>query len=162
MGGTHSKEDEKYMQNFQCFVNTSFCVWNECFPGFCVPFSDISLYYDYKVYMKFHRVFVNFVVFIAIGYFQNLTVIFHIVNELLLFTSCNYVTILACSFFLLSLAPQPSLGLGLLLKIRLNFLEPSQQFSVLQGRVVSPTPNPHPGGPGLCIYIPQRQGGYPF
>jgi hypothetical protein len=23
-------------------------------------------------------------------------------------------------------------------------------------------PNPHPGGPGLCIYIPQRQGGYPF
>jgi len=32
----------------------------------------------------------------------------------------------------------------------------------LQGRVVSPTPNPHPGGPGLCIYIPQRQGGYPF
>jgi hypothetical protein len=30
-------------------------------------------------------------------------------------------------------------------------------FSViffLQGRVVSPTPNPHPGGPGLCIYIP--------
>jgi hypothetical protein len=32
----------------------------------------------------------------------------------------------------------------------------------LQGKVVSPTPNPHPGGPGLCIYIPQRQGGYPF
>jgi hypothetical protein len=62
-----------------------------------------------------------------------------------------------------SLAPQPSLGLGLLHKIRLNFLEASQQFSFLQGRVVSPTPNPHPGGPGLCIiYIPQRQGGYPF
>jgi hypothetical protein len=63
---------------------------------------------------------------------------------------------------LLSLAPQPSLGLGLLHKIQLNFLEASQQFSFLQGRVVSPTPNPHPGGPGLCIYIPQRQGGYPF
>jgi hypothetical protein len=31
-----------------------------------------------------------------------------------------------------------------------------------QGRVVSPTPNPHPGGPGLCIYIPHRQSGYPF
>jgi hypothetical protein len=31
--------------------------------------------------------------------------------------------------FLLSLAPQPSLGLGLLHKIRLNFLEASQQFS---------------------------------
>jgi hypothetical protein len=64
-------------------------------------------------------------------------------------------------FFLLSLAPQPSIGLGLL-KIQLNFLEASQQLSFLQGRVVSPTPNPHPGGPGLCIYIPQRQGGYPF
>jgi hypothetical protein len=63
---------------------------------------------------------------------------------------------------LLSLAPQPSPGLGLLHKIRLNFLEASQQFSFLQGRVVSPTPNPHPGGPGLCIYIPQKQGGYPF
>jgi hypothetical protein len=62
---------------------------------------------------------------------------------------------------LLSLAPQPSLGLGHLLKIRLNFLEASQQF--LQGMFVSPTPNPHPGGPGLCIiYILQRQGGYPF
>jgi hypothetical protein len=65
-------------------------------------------------------------------------------------------------FFLFSLAPQPSLGLGLLHKIRLSFLEASQQFSFLQGRVVSPTPNPHPGGSGLCIYIPQRQGGYPF
>jgi hypothetical protein len=60
---------------------------------------------------------------------------------------------------LLSLAPQLSLGLGLLHKIRLNFLEASQQFSFLQGRVVSPTPNPHLGGPGLCIYILQRQGG---
>jgi hypothetical protein len=37
-------------------------------------------------------------------------------------------------------------------------LEASQQF-FLQDRVVNPTPNPHPGGPGLCIYIPQRQGG---
>jgi hypothetical protein len=64
-------------------------------------------------------------------------------------------------FFLLSLAPQPSLGHSLLHKIWLNFLEASQ-FSFLQGRVVSPTPNPHPRGPGLCIYIPQREGGYPF
>jgi hypothetical protein len=63
---------------------------------------------------------------------------------------------------LLSLAPEPSLGLGLLHKIQLNFLEASQQFSFLQGRVVSPMPNLHPGGPGLCIYIPQRQGGYTF
>jgi hypothetical protein len=63
---------------------------------------------------------------------------------------------------LLSLASQPSLGLDLLHKIRLNFLVASQKFSFLQGRVVSPTPNLHPGGPDLCIYIPQRQGGYPF
>jgi hypothetical protein len=67
---------------------------------------------------------------------------------------------LSLSFF--SLNPQPSLGLGLLDKIRLNFLEASQKLSFLQGRVVSPTPNPHPEVPGLCIYIPQRQGGYPF
>jgi hypothetical protein len=65
-------------------------------------------------------------------------------------------------FFLLSLSPQPSLRLGLLHKIRMNFLEASQQFSFLQGKVFSPTPNPHPRGPGLCIYIPQMQGGYPF
>jgi hypothetical protein len=63
---------------------------------------------------------------------------------------------------LLSLAPRPILCLGLLHKIRLNFLEASQQFSFLQGRIVSPTPNPHPGAPDLCIYIPQRQGCYPF
>jgi hypothetical protein len=69
--------------------------------------------------------------------------------------------ILIFLLLLLSLAPQPSLGLSLLHKIRLNFLEASQ-FSFLQGRVVSPTPNPHPGEPGLCIYIPQRQDGYPF
>jgi hypothetical protein len=66
------------------------------------------------------------------------------------------------SFSFFSLAPQPSSGLRLLHKIRLNFLEAPQQFSFLQGRVVSPTLNPHPGGPGLCIYIPQSQGGYLF
>jgi hypothetical protein len=43
--------------------------------------------------------------------------------------------------------------------IRPNFLEASQQFSFLQDRVVSPTPNPHPGELGLCIYISQRRGG---
>jgi hypothetical protein len=63
---------------------------------------------------------------------------------------------------LLSLAPQPSLGHGLLHKIRLNFLEASQKFSFLQGRVVSPTPNPHPGGPGLRTYIPQSFHGSKF
>jgi hypothetical protein len=79
----------------------------------------------------------------------------------LLFTF-NVALLLLLLLLLLSLASQPSLGLGLLLKIQLNFLEASQRFSFLQGKVVSPTPNPHPGGPGLCIYIPQRQGGYPF
>jgi hypothetical protein len=43
-----------------------------------------------------------------------------------------------------------------------EFLGGFSTIFFLQGRVVSPTPNPHPGGPGLCIYIPQRQGGYPF
>jgi hypothetical protein len=69
---------------------------------------------------------------------------------------------LADALFLPSLAPQPSLGLGFLHKTQLNFLEASQQFSFLQGRVVSPTSNTHLGGPGLCIYIPQRQGATHF
>jgi hypothetical protein len=51
------------------------------------------------------------------------------------------------------LAPQPSLGLGLLHKIRLNFLEASQQFSFLQVKVVSSTPNPHPGGISKLLYF---------
>jgi hypothetical protein len=59
-------------------------------------------------------------------------------------------------------------------------LEPSQvlaspfwgslTITFLQGWIVSPTPNPQPGGPGLRIYDRQRQGGpaippgtgYPF
>jgi hypothetical protein len=43
-----------------------------------------------------------------------------------------------------------------------EFLGGFSRIFFLQGRVVSPTPNPHPRGPGLCIHIPQRQGGYPF
>jgi hypothetical protein len=39
------------------------------------------------------------------------------------------------------LAPQPSLGLGLLLKIRLNFLEASQQFFYMV-RLLAPRPTP--------------------
>jgi hypothetical protein len=35
----------------------------------------------------------------------------------------------------------------------------SEHVKLLQGGVVSPTPNPQPGGPGLCIYNPRRQGG---
>jgi hypothetical protein len=47
-------------------------------------------------------------------------------------------------------------------QIRLNFMEASQQFSFLQGRVVSPTPNPHPAGPGLCILYPPEAGWLPI
>jgi hypothetical protein len=43
-----------------------------------------------------------------------------------------------------------------------EFLGGFSTFFFLEGRVLSPTPNSHPWGPGLCIYIPQRQGGYPF
>jgi hypothetical protein len=43
-----------------------------------------------------------------------------------------------------------------------EFLGGFSTIFFLQGEVVNPTPNPHPGGPGLCTYIPQRQGGYPF
>jgi hypothetical protein len=43
-----------------------------------------------------------------------------------------------------------------------EFLGGFSTIFFLQGRVVSPTPNPHPGGLGLCIYIPQRQGVYSF
>jgi hypothetical protein len=43
-------------------------------------------------------------------------------------------------------------------------------ITILRGWIVSPAPNPQPGGPGLCIYDPRRQGGpaippgtrYPF
>jgi hypothetical protein len=31
-------------------------------------------------------------------------------------------------------------------------------ITYLQGWIVSPAPNPQPGGPGLHIYDPQRQG----
>jgi hypothetical protein len=61
--------------------------------------------------------------------------------------SVNILILLLLLLLLLSLAPQPSLGLSLFHKIRLNFLEASQQFSFLQGSVVSPTPNLHPRGP---------------
>jgi hypothetical protein len=38
-----------------------------------------------------------------------------------------------------------------------EFLGGFSTIFFLQSKVVSPTPNPHPGGPGLCIYNPQRQ-----
>jgi hypothetical protein len=83
-----------------------------------------------------------------------------------------YIAYILSTFFF-SLAPQPSLGLGILRNLLpLKIAKFLGGFSTifLQGRVVSTTPNPHPGGPGLCIYIPQRQDGpvippgtgYPF
>jgi hypothetical protein len=45
---------------------------------------------------------------------------------------------------LLSLAPQLSLGLGLLHKIRLNFLGASQQFSFYRVGLLAPRPTPIP------------------
>jgi hypothetical protein len=39
------------------------------------------------------------------------------------------------------------------------FLSGFSTVIVLWGGVVSPTPNPQPGEPGLCIYDPWRQGG---
>jgi hypothetical protein len=57
------------------------------------------------------------------------------------FITCTLHHIL---FFLLllTLAPQPNLGLGLLHKIRLNFLEASQQFSIYRVRLLAPRPTP--------------------
>jgi hypothetical protein len=46
--------------------------------------------------------------------------------------------------FLISLAPQPGLGFGLLHKIRLNFLEASQQFSFYRVGLLAPRPTPIP------------------
>jgi hypothetical protein len=50
------------------------------------------------------------------------------------------------------MALQPKSGPGLPFRgfLTINFL---------QGWIVSPTPNPQPGGPGLRIYDLQRQGG---
>jgi hypothetical protein len=45
---------------------------------------------------------------------------------------------------LMSLAPQPSLGLGILHKIRLNFLEASQQFSFYRVGLLAPRQTPIP------------------
>jgi hypothetical protein len=55
---------------------------------------------------------------------------------------------------ILSLAPQSSLGLGLN-KIQLNFLEASQQFSFLQGRVVIPRPTPIPEDQASVFIFPR-------
>jgi hypothetical protein len=57
--------------------------------------------------------------------------------------------------FLLSLAPQPSLGLGLLHKIRLNFLEASQQFSFYRVGFLVPRPTSIPGEQASVFISPR-------
>jgi len=54
-------------------------------------------------------------------------------------------------FHLISLTPQPPP------QNPAEFLRGFSTILFLQGRVLIPTPNPHLGGSGLCIYIPQRQ-----
>ena len=42
----------------------------------------------------------------------------------------------------------------------LAFCSPGfEACDVLRGEVVSHSPNPQPGGTGLCIYEPRKQGG---
>jgi hypothetical protein len=43
-----------------------------------------------------------------------------------------------------------------------EFLGGFSTIFFLQGRVVSPTPNPHPGGPGLCILYSPEAGWLPI
>jgi hypothetical protein len=59
------------------------------------------------------------------------------------------------TFLLLSLAPQLSLGLGLLHKIRLNFLEASQQFSFYRVGLLAPRQTPIPEDQ-TSVFIPPR------
>jgi hypothetical protein len=56
---------------------------------------------------------------------------------------------------LLSLAPQPSLGLGLLHKIRLNFLEASQQFSFYRVGLLALRPTPMPDDQASVFISPR-------
>jgi hypothetical protein len=68
--------------------------------------------------------------------------------------SCYFITLLLL-LLLLSLVPQPSLGLGLLHKIRLNFLEASQQFSFYRVGLLAPRPTPIPEGQASVSISPR-------
>jgi hypothetical protein len=61
-----------------------------------------------------------------------------------------------CRFFILSLAPQPSLGLGLLHKIRLNFLEASQQFCFYRVGLVALRQTPIPEDQASVFISPRH------
>jgi hypothetical protein len=56
---------------------------------------------------------------------------------------------------LLSLAPKPSLGLGLVHIIRLNFLEASQQFSFYRGGLLAPRQTPIPEDQASAFISPR-------
>jgi hypothetical protein len=56
---------------------------------------------------------------------------------------------------LLSLATQLSIGLGLLLKIRLNFLEASQHFLFYRVGLLAQRPTPSLGTRPLYLYPPE-------
>jgi hypothetical protein len=62
---------------------------------------------------------------------------------------------------LLSLAPQPSLGLGLLHKIQLNFWMLLNNFLFYMVRFGAPRPTPIPEDQASVFISPKRQGGYP-
>jgi hypothetical protein len=74
-----------------------------------------------------------------------------------LFSAC-YLLTFVCNLLVLHvshhhhMALQPKSGPGLPLW---GFLT----ITFLRGWIVSPEPNPHPGGPGLRVYGPRRQGG---
>jgi hypothetical protein len=60
------------------------------------------------------------------------------------------------TYFFLSLTPQPSLGLGLLHKIRLNFLEVSQKFSFFyRVGLLAPRPTPIPEDQASVFISPE-------
>jgi hypothetical protein len=62
---------------------------------------------------------------------------------------------MAIYFCLLSLAPQPRLGLGLLHKIRLNFLEASQHFLFYRVWLLAPRPTPITGDQVSVFIFPR-------
>jgi hypothetical protein len=143
---------------------------------------------EYVMLTVFFRCFIELLVFSVKPVDGGSMVLRNFGIQPLHLTSQQFQKTMNCIFLLLSLAPQPKVRLwcpksssicpsptpsqlvAAGSSILPNVLEASQQFSFLQGRVVSPTPKPHSGGPGLCIYIPQRRGGpiippgtgYPF
>jgi hypothetical protein len=68
---------------------------------------------------------------------------------------CERLIFLLILPLLLSLAPQPSLGLGLLHKIQLNFLKASKQFSFYRVGLLAPRPTPIPEDQASVFIFPR-------